>query len=67
MVSSFDATPCSGTSHSSSRKESAPAAIQPQCHSPTPPQVDSDGLQIVRMSLQSQRLSEQAIDIVMSS
>lgn len=67
MVSSFDATPCSGTSHSSSRKESAPAAIQPQCHSSTPPQVDSDGLQIVRMSLQSQRLSEQAIDIVMSS
>ena len=67
MVSSFDATPCSGTSHSSSREESAPAAIKPQCHSPTLPQVDSDGLQIVRMSLQSQRLSEQAIDIVMSS
>jgi len=67
MVSSFDVPPCSGTFHSSSRKESTPAALQPQCHSPTPPQVDSDGLQIVRTSLQSQRLSEQAIDIVMSS
>ena len=67
MISSFDVTPCSGTSHSSSRKESAPAAIKPQCYSPTPPQVDSDGLQIVRMSLQSQRLSEQAIDLFMSS
>ncbi|KAL9965154.1 hypothetical protein ACROYT_G028915 [Oculina patagonica] len=63
LVSDFDAPPCSGTSHSSLRKESAPAAIQPQCHSPTPPQVDSDGLQIVRMSLQRQRLSEPAIDI----
>lgn len=67
MVPNFDAPPCSGTSHSSSRKESAPAAIQPQCPSPTSPQADSDGLQIVRMSLQSQRLSEQAIDIVMLS
>ena len=67
MISSSDATPYSGTSHSSSKKESTPAAIQPQCHLPTPPQVDSVGLQIVKMSFQSQRLSEQAIDIVMSS
>lgn len=67
MVSSFDAPSCSGTSNSSSRKETTSAAIQTQCHSPTLPQVDSDGLQIVRMSLQSQRLSEQATDIVMSS
>ena len=67
MVSKSVASTCSGTACSSSGKENASAAIQPRSHSPTPSEVDSDGLQIVRMSLQSQRLSEQAIEIVMSS
>ena len=58
---------CSGTSCSASEKEGPPAAIQPQSHLFTPPEVDPDGLQIVRMSLQSQRLSEQAIEIVLLS
>ena len=67
LVSSSYAPSCSGTSCSTSGKERPPTTIQPQSHPPTPPEVDLDGLQIVRMSLQIQRLSEQAIVIVMSS
>ena len=67
LVSSSDAPSGSGTSCSASGKERSPTAIQPQLHPPTPSEVDPDGLQIIRMSLQSQRLSEQAIEIVMSS
>ena len=52
-VSSSDGPSCSGTSCSASGKERPPNAIQPQSYPSTPPEVDPDGLQIFRMSLQS--------------
>ena len=52
-VSSSDGPSCSGTSCSASGKERPPNAIQPQSYPSTSPEVDPDGLQIVRMSLQS--------------
>ena len=67
LVSSSDASSCSGTSCSASGKEGPPATIQPKSNQSTPLEVDPDGWQIVRTSLQSQRLSEQTTEIVLSS
>ena len=66
----FVVPPCSGTSHSSSRKESAPAAIKPYNPYAFHPLHHKWTLMACKSSgclYKFQRLSEQVIDTVMSS
>lgn len=70
MASNFVVPPCSGTSHSSSRKESAPAAIKPYNPYAFHPLHHKWTLMACKSSgclYKFQRLSEQVIDTVMSS
>lgn len=70
MASNFVVPPCSGTSHSSSRKESAPAAIKPYNPYAFHPLHHKWTLMACKSSgclYKFHRLSEQVIDTVMSS